>query len=886
MGDSQPLHTAIIEGPLAFAMRRFVAANAGDVGLLILSFPQLAARLAGGFVRPVTAEILEPAIQAALNEKDFKEIERVRQLPGMTRAMARTLQKIWNADIDLDATARTGAPRVQDLAAIERRVRDQLPAGVLLPRDLCAAALARVERAPVLVGPARIESISWIPPLWRRLFNALREVVPVAWAAPGIADHSWFSGPVERIELTNRIENCEIVSCADPHHEVVESLRWIRKLLSTKAAKPREIAIAAAAPAAWDEHFLGLAANAGFRVHFSHGVPALSVRDGQRCAALADLLVRGLSEQRVRRLLALCVGEGTELDRSPANWFRALPRGASLLRLEDWERVLKRVESGGTTEVGAILLPLLKVLTRGPEASAEAGALLLRRRSRTIWETALRAAPPHAIELALQNIRLADENDPADSVAWGPAAHVAASPRPWVRLLGLTSGAWPRQGIGDAVLPDHIVPARQLDPDPVAESDRRAFSVIAGRATGGLVLSRSRRNAQGNRLGGSPLLPAGRKERALARARIPEHAFSESDRLMARPSEANGLDRVKSASQCWRDWHVNGLTPHDGQFSRQHPGIARALSRTQSPTSLRLLLRGPLGFVWRYGLGWWAPVEPEQPLTITPEALGKLVHELLRRAVDALEPSPGFALASPEQIETAVEAAAETVREQWPLEAPVPPQLLWKNTVAHAARIAVTALKFGKTAEADTQSWTEVPFGDPNLINPDRPLPWDPKLAVTVPGTEMRIQGTIDRLDLRRAKNAVRVTDYKTGACPQKPELIVIRGGAELQRALYALACRQLLPDYDRVAARLLYLADEPRDVKLQDLDGDLRQISEFVACACECLTRGVALPGLDADSPQSDLRLAMPASPAYQRRKKASFAKSAGQLAAFWDAR
>ena len=93
MGDSQPLHTAIVEGPLAFAMRRFAAANAGDIGLQILSFPQLAARLAGGFVRPVTAEILEPAIQAALNEKDFKEIERVRQLPGMTRAMARTLQK-------------------------------------------------------------------------------------------------------------------------------------------------------------------------------------------------------------------------------------------------------------------------------------------------------------------------------------------------------------------------------------------------------------------------------------------------------------------------------------------------------------------------------------------------------------------------------------------------------------------------------------------------------------------------------------------------------------------------------------------------------------------------------------------------------------------------
>jgi hypothetical protein len=498
----------------------------------------------------------------------------------------------------------------------------------------------------------------------------------------------------------------------------------------------------------------------------------------------------------------------------------------------------------------------------------------------------LRAAPPHAIELALQSIRLADESDAADSVVWGPATHLAASPRRWVRLLGLTSGGWPRSGTEDALLPDHIISAKQLDPDPVAEADRRCFSVIAGGATGGLVLSRSRRNPQGNRQGQSPLVPAGRKPRALTRARIPEHAFSESDRLMAWPLEAAKLDHLKSASQCWRDWHVNAVTAHDGQFGGKHPCITRALGRIQSPTSLQLLLRGPLGFVWKYALGWWTPTEPEQPLTITPEALGKLVHELLRRAVDALEPSPGFTLASSEQVETAVEAAAEIVRKKWPLEQPVPPQLLWKNTVAYAAQIAIAALMFGKTTEPDTQSWTEVPFGNADLINPVRPLPWNPTLAVAVPGTDIRIQGTIDRLDLRLAKNAVRVTDYKTGACPQKPELIVIRGGAELQRSLYALACRQLLPDCAHIAARLLYLSDAPREVKLANLDAALEQISQFVACACDLLTRGIAPPGQDVDSTQNDLRLAMPASPAYQRRKKSAFAKSASRLAAFWDAR
>jgi hypothetical protein len=328
------------------------------------------------------------------------------------------------------------------------------------------------------------------------------------------------------------------------------------------------------------------------------------------------------------------------------------------------------------------------------------------------------------------------------------------------------------------------------------------------------------------------------------------------------------------------------LTAHDGRFRANHPAIARALGRTQSPTSLQLLLRGPLGFVWKYGLGWWAPTEPEQPLTIAPEALGKLVHELLRRAVDALEPAPGLVAASGEQIESAIKGAAEIVRDTWPLQQPVPPRLLWTNTVRHAAEIAAAALRFGETRETDTQSWTEVPFG--GLIPPGaaRPLPWDPALAVEIPRTGVRIQGTIDRLDLRRIKQAVRVTDYKTGSSPPKAELMVIRGGAELQRSLYALACRQLLPDCSHVVARLLYLAGEPREVRLQDLDGALKLISEFVALACEFLTRGAALPGQDPDAAENDLRLAMPASPSYLRRKKSALAKASGRLAKFWDAR
>jgi hypothetical protein len=110
----------------------------------------------------------------------------------------------------------------------------------------------------------------------------------------------------------------------------------------------------------------------------------------------------------------------------------------------------------------------------------------------------------------------------------------------------------------------------------------------------------------------------------------------------------------------------------------------------QSPTSLQRLLRDPLGFVWKYGLAWGAPQEREQPLTIAADEFGKLVHELLRRAVAALEPVPGYAAASDREIETALQVAVEVVRETWPLEQPAPPRLLWSNTVDHAARMALT----------------------------------------------------------------------------------------------------------------------------------------------------------------------------------------------------
>src|SRR5260370_10668976 len=136
------IQTSVIESHLAFQMRRHAAARAGECGVQRVTLRQLAARLAGGFLHPVTAELLEPAVQNALNEEGLTELKAVRSLPGITRAVARALRRVWDADIDLTSFVQGGdSSRWSDLALIEKRVSGQLSAGAMLPRDLRTAAL-------------------------------------------------------------------------------------------------------------------------------------------------------------------------------------------------------------------------------------------------------------------------------------------------------------------------------------------------------------------------------------------------------------------------------------------------------------------------------------------------------------------------------------------------------------------------------------------------------------------------------------------------------------------------------------------------------------------------------------------------------------------------
>jgi len=318
-----------VEGPLAFRMRRAAAARAVEIGLQILTLSNLAARVAGDFRRPARSQELDEAIRKALEAGGFEDIESMRDLPGMTHAIARSLSKLWRAEIDLPELAKTHN-RMRDLLLIDGRVRAALPPGALTLRDLRDAAMNRMGYAKEILGDVEIDQRADIAPLWRPLILALAREVSVTWREPAVAT-TWFTSevvkvparPPARVALTR-------VSCAHPRTETIEALRWMRELLAN-GIPANEIAICAASTETWDEHFDALATETALPLHFSHGRSALGTYEGQACAALADVLMQGLNQRRVRRGF-LYAWESRGLSGLTTNWTRGIRRDAHLRR--------------------------------------------------------------------------------------------------------------------------------------------------------------------------------------------------------------------------------------------------------------------------------------------------------------------------------------------------------------------------------------------------------------------------------------------------------------------------------------------------------------------------------------------------------------------------
>ncbi len=858
------LHTIVLPNRHAWRVQRASTAEDSATGRRLTTMEQMAARLAGGFLQPIDPDALADAIAGALS-MPLGELDGVKALPGFVRAASASLSRAWSAGIDLAAEEEKAEGKVRErisaLRTLEREALARLPRNQSRPADLVSTALGRIGHASAIFGPITIIGRTEMSPVWRPLLTALNASMPVTWLAEARLVPAWLAATGTRIETRDpESPTVRSLSCASPRHEVLEAMRWVRSLLS-KGVSADQVAIAAASPQAWDDHMLAIAAAANIDVHFVHGRAALDTPEGQLAAALAEVLLRGLSQARMKRLVGLLRSRNPAFAKLPSDWWRALPEDAPLLDAASWGKAV--VAATALSDYRSTLTDLLDLLTKGLDAAGEIGDGLLQKQALAIWRRALVNGPPAALDVTLGSLRVDDGLEPVCSIVWSPASALAAAPRPYVWLLGLTSRTWPRRASEDPLLPDHIIPSVRLNPLPVDQADRRDFASIRAMTAKELVCSRARRDSEGRINGISPLYPRDAGEIFLAQSREPEHAVSATDRLFARPREFEGLLGTRSAVGAWIDWHTDRITPHDGLIRASHPVVVRSLERTQSASSLAKLLRHPLGYLWQYGFGWRQPDETDDPLTLDALAFGNLLHEVLQGAITRLESVPaGFGGSTPDAIKAAISAASAETAADWAETRPVPPPVIWIRKIQEAEELALIALSADESPLQGQKSWAEVPFGGGQhaaAINPEmiKNLPWDPLVPVKIPGTDIHIGGAIDRLDVAGDRSAARVTDYKSGKLRSKPPQL--NGGAELQRCLYAYAVKALIGTNPAVEARLLYPRKGSTPLALDDPSGTLERLTTYLSAAYGSFKAGKALPGPGGGGKIDDLAFALP---------------------------
>lgn len=130
------------------------------------------------------------------------------------------------------------------------------------------------------------------------------------------------------------------------------------------------------------------------------------------------------------------------------------------------------------------------------------------------------------------------------------------------------------------------------------------------------------------------------------------------------------------------------------------------------------------------------------------------------------------------------------------------------------------------------------------------------------------------------------MTALKTGKLGKKMDEVVIKGGAELQRCLYAFAVKTLLGGGVTIEASLLYPNAAEGDqalFPLTDLDGTLAKVASAASASRNALLAGVAPPGEDAASDYNDHAFALPANAGYLSRKLPLALVALGPAAVVW---
>ena len=851
--------TTITFGKVALETERAALARAGVIGGQVMAFEHMVERLAGGFLRIVDMMTLRETVSECLKDTDLGELDGIKDMPGMVTACADSLMSWWmsglsNSDYDQH-------PRMQAIFKLEGAVEQRLPANLRKPAEIVDLACQRVSVAPKVLGDVVFLGMTDLHPVWRPVLESMANLDGYAfsWDGGPYPVPDWLKvfpdGKVSFISRPAQTPELSAETASDARHEVLEALRWAVELLAA-GHKGEDIAIAAVSTGAYEGIVHTISRDSDIEIHMPNGIPALQTQTGQECAALADILIRGISHKRVRRLYEVA-SQSKAFEGIPEDWLKRIPQDASLLTVERWKKLLSRNDM---EDVKLILEPVIDGLSKGVNFAEEAGPSFLSEAAQRLWTRALRCGPASALDQTLRGMRVATGGTSLDKVCFMSARDLVAAPRKFVRLLGLTSRQWPRRDGEDSLIPNYIIPTRQLSPMSVSEMDRRDFRSIISTTPGKVVFSWPRMDGDGRELRPSTLVPTALVDGAtrLDRARKTRYAISEGDRLFMRTFEFADTKDARRAKTASLNWFRPNLTAHDGKITPNHPRIEAVFGQVQSATSLQKMIRDPLGFVWRYALGFNAPEFDDEPILVDARVFGNVVHAILKVAVEKLNRKGGFTRAAASVVKLEVHKARLDVGMRMEQSQPVPPMLVWSQTLDRAEEVAVRTLTFDYGTPGDAVSFAEIPFGDEReWIRED--LPWITDKPVFIPGTTIRIRGSLDRLDMSSSTSLANVTDYKTGKTPKSPAEMGINGGKELQRALYAFAVETLLEGCENIVSALYYPLSDTF-VPMDDIKHHMEEVTAAVVTAQETLRAGHAFPGIGAAEEYNDMMFGFPA--------------------------
>ena len=878
--------TLVVSNRHALRCEMHRAALEGRSGLRILTIQALAEKLAGGICKAASQSDIKESLRGIVEKTPIGEFDRIKHLPGFSSALCASLTQCWKANLSLKTLASASShtnsqPRLNLMYELEQKLRASMKPGSLLLPDLVQQAVRRREHAKPLLGSLFFKGFVYLDPLWQFLVSELCNHLPVTCDSADVVSDPWLKSiPLETTSLAPvQPEKRRWIACETLAVEMKEAMRWARRLITKDGVSPADIGLVHHAGAAGNTMLISLARASGLPLHFVQGRPALELPEGQLAAALAEIRIKGVSRSGVIRIVELLQRQHPAYAPVKIDWWHSLPN-LPLKEMDDWHYHLNRLkETAESDQLDALerIYGLVREITQPDTPAGLLGERLLPDKALSVWNHALAAGPAKALDLLLKELNLQDPSDPAACIQVGGASILNAAPRRFTWVSGLNHGIWPSSSPEDALLPSHILDPDLYRPIKADELARRYFERIEQSTSSELVCSYHLQNENGSKSSPSIFFqPATGAEVKVHRTQKVVHSLTHADRMLSRPEIFLKTNLGSLARQTWTDWHRSDmLRSHDGGLHSGHPLIAQCLNRSHSATSLKRLLRDPLGYLWGYGFGWQAPERTAQTLELNAKQFGSLLHSFLEEALLVLtdECEDGMAKASESALRSALLSARETIESRWRRTEAIPPMTIWQTTLNDIQELALGTLQACQP-ENGWRSWSEIPFGGQTGggragASVNDPHPWDSQQPVSLPGTEVSIKGYIDRLDLSPRRENARVYDFKTTR--GKPAEDGLERGQELQRCLYTAAVKSLLGAKTIVEPILIYPRQECHQSPLSNPDDTLAELADVLNLAFEAFEKGMIFSGPETEENFYDFRFALPAQALnrYLKKKK-----------------